>query len=129
MLRARPAAERCVRPFHDRRDINCGGPHGHGDAIADIDGGKMDGFVAAAPSQARRATARLTSTDPRCSSLPTRPDVMGYHDRREIPNYWDYAENFVLQDHMFEPVTSWSLPAHLFMVSAWSARCTKPAIR
>ena len=30
---------------------------------------------------------------------------MGYHDDREIPNYWAYASNFVLQDHMFEPNT------------------------
>jgi phospholipase C len=48
---------------------------------------------------------------------------MGYHDGREIPNYWAYATNFVLQDAMFEPNASWSLPAHLFMVSEWSARC------
>jgi hypothetical protein len=26
---------------------------------------------------------------------------------------------------MFEPNASWSLPAHLFMVSEWSARCTR----
>ena len=32
--------------------------------------------------------------------------------------------NFVLQDHLFEPNASWSLPAHLFMVSEWSARCS-----
>ena len=50
---------------------------------------------------------------------------MGYHDAREIPNYWAYAHHFVLQDHMFEPDTSWSLPAHLFMVSEWSARCRR----
>ena len=50
-------------------------------------------------------------------------DVMGYHDRREIPNYWAYADNFVLQDHMFESAASWSLPSHLYMVSAWSANC------
>jgi phospholipase C len=50
---------------------------------------------------------------------------MGYHDWREIPNYWDYAREFVLQDHMFEPNASWSLPAHLFEVSAWSAYCTQ----
>ena len=54
---------------------------------------------------------------------------MGYHDRREIPNYWAYARNFVLQDHMFQPDTSWSLPAHLFMVSEWSARCRTQASR
>jgi phospholipase C len=48
---------------------------------------------------------------------------MGYHDGGEIANYWAYAKNFVLQDHMFEPNLSWSLPAHLFEVSGWSARC------
>jgi phospholipase C len=26
---------------------------------------------------------------------------------------------------MFEPTASWSLPAHLFMVSAWSAKCSR----
>ena len=36
---------------------------------------------------------------------------MGYHDGGEIPNYWTYAQDFVLQDHMFEPNASWSLPA------------------
>ena len=50
---------------------------------------------------------------------------MGYHDQREIPNYWAYATNFVLQDHMFEPNASWSLPEHLFMVSEWSAKCSQ----
>ena len=52
---------------------------------------------------------------------------MGYHDAREIPNYWTYARDFVLQDHMFSPVSSWSLPAHLYEVSAWSAYCPVPA--
>jgi phospholipase C len=32
----------------------------------------------------------------------------------------------VLQDHMFEPNASWSLSAHLFAVSGWSARCSVP---
>jgi phospholipase C len=50
---------------------------------------------------------------------------MGYHDWHEIPNYWDYARRYVLQDHMFSSTNSWSLPAHLDMVSAWSARCRK----
>ena len=27
---------------------------------------------------------------------------------------------------MFEPVHSYSLPDHLYMVSAWSATCTPP---
>jgi len=49
---------------------------------------------------------------------------MGYHDSREIPNYWTYAKNYVLQDHMFESNTGWSLPSHEEMVSGWAANCT-----
>ena len=48
---------------------------------------------------------------------------MGYHTKHDIPNYWTYAKHFVLQDRMFESTASWSLPAHLYMVSGWSARC------
>ena len=48
---------------------------------------------------------------------------MGYHTAREIPNYWAYAKRYTLQDHMFAPSDSWTLPSHLFLVSAWSATC------
>ncbi|HZT84453.1 MAG TPA: alkaline phosphatase family protein [Gaiellaceae bacterium] len=119
-----PRKSRCERPYHDRLNRNAGGPHAHGNAVGDVDGGKMDGFVI----QAESGKAQLCKTNPDlsyCSRNPQRPDVMGYHDWHEIPNYWDYARRFVLQDHMFEPDTSWSLPAHLFLVSGWSARCTR----
>jgi phospholipase C len=53
-------------------------------------------------------------------------DVMGYHDGSDLPNYWTYARDFVLQDHMFAANSSWSLPEHLSMVSGWSARCASP---
>jgi phospholipase C len=129
-----PSTGGCDAPFHDSADTNYGGPHGVGAATADIDGGKMDGFVA----QAEKATgcAPGNSNNPGCSPCNSQSatpaaqskcvDVMGYHDAREIPNYWTYAQDFVLQDHMFEPNASWSLPAHLFMVSEWSAFCTNP---
>jgi phospholipase C len=45
---------------------------------------------------------------------------MGYHDSREIPNYWNYAKLYVLQDRMFESVASYSLPAHLYMLAGQS---------
>jgi phospholipase C len=51
---------------------------------------------------------------------------MSYHDAGQVPNYWTYARQFVLQDHMFEPNWGWSLPAHLWLVSGWSARCGDP---
>jgi phospholipase C len=114
----------CMKPYHDTSDRNAGGPHDHSDAIADINGGKMNGFVARARNG--RYLACVKGVDaPGCSLAPKSPDVMGYHDWREIPNYWDYAKHFVLQDHMFESDTSWSLPSHLYMVSGWSARCAK----
>jgi len=56
--------------------------------------------------------------------LPATIDVMGYHDEGEIPNYWAYAKTFTLLDHMFEPVASYSLPDHLYMVSGWAATCS-----
>ncbi|HLY48977.1 MAG TPA: alkaline phosphatase family protein [Solirubrobacteraceae bacterium] len=126
-----PLTGGCDAPFHDPADVNYGGPHSQGNATADIDGGRMDGFVA----QAEKGSGCQTG-DPDCSPCTESStiqaseskcvDVMGYHDAREIPNYWTYAEDFVLQDHMFEPNASWSLPQHLFMVSEWSAFCSDP---
>src|SRR6266567_1352720 len=107
-----PQSGQCVKPFHNTQDLNHGGPHGSANASADINGGKMDGFIA----QAEKGKGScVDSNDPACSGSG-RTDVMGYHDSHEIPNYWSYAKNFVLQDHMFEPDASWSLPAHLFMI-------------
>ena len=107
----------CARPFHDTADINGGGPHSLGNAIADIHGGKMNGFM----EQRLRYCVGIPY-DPQCV-VGGRSGVMGYHTAAEIPNYWAYARNFVLADHTFEPVKSWSLPSHLYMVSAWSAKC------
>jgi phospholipase C len=118
----------CVAPFHDPRDENLGGPHTAANAVADIDGGKMDGFVGLA-----ERGAKCSSTEPTCSPCNASSaegtgrciDAMGYHDAREVPNYWTYAQNFTLQDRMFASSASWSLPEHLFTVSAWSAACPK----
>ena len=118
-----PVNGRCVKPFYDPADRNGGGPHQQIDARKDINDGKMDGFI----RQYRRATHQCRGLhDPRCAVIPNAkvPDVIGYHDWRQIPNYWTYARNFVLQDHMFESDTSWSMPSHLYMVSGWSAKCS-----
>jgi phospholipase C len=118
-----PAKGGCQKPYHDVRNLNAGGPHGHANAIADIHGGKMDGFIAQAKS-AHWNGCEKNPNKPFCSLRSASPDVMGYHNGRDIPNYWAYAHHFVLQDHMFQPNATWSLPAHLFMVSEWSARCS-----
>jgi len=118
-----PKTRRCIEPFHDPRDRNVGGPHDHLNAVHDINHRLMNGFVWQERAVLHRAC--LGKNDPSCSVSADRIDVMGYHDAREIPNYWAYARNFVLQDHMFQPSTSWSLPEHLFAVSEWSAKCSR----
>jgi phospholipase C len=127
----------CVKPFHDLTDANNGGPHGWPNALPDLNctdfytrtGCQMNGFVAQA-EKSQGCTVNDRSCLPCMTGHQTGKcdDAMAYHDGSDIPNYWTYARNFVLQDHMFEPVASWSLPEHNYMVSAWSAQCTNPAI-
>jgi phospholipase C len=125
-----PRAGGCIAPFHDTADKNYGGPHANVNAVADIDGGKMDGFVGQAEA-ATVAQGGCLQTSPNCiacnqSATTQCIDVMGYHDGSDIPNYWKYAQDFVLQDHMFAPSLASSLPEHLYEVSEWSAYCTNP---
>jgi phospholipase C len=106
-----------------------GGPHGTRASTTDINEGAMDGFI--------NALLRIKDPSP-CWSDPSldgckgtigpkgQPDVMSYIDDRRIPNYWAYARTFTLHDAMFAPIDSWTLPAHLFLVSGWSAACTDP---
>jgi phospholipase C len=116
-----PAGGGCVKPYHDPTDKNGGGPHGSANALADINAGKMDGFIGQAEKGAK---ACVQAVDPSCTNSE-QTDVMGYKDARDIPNYWTYAQDFVLQDHMFQSNASWSFPEHLYMVSAWSATCSR----
>ena len=107
----------CRRPWVDHHDSNGNDPHGEVPFDGDYDGGRMDGFVA-------EAERMLCPPGP----ASCRTDVMGHHVGSDIPNYWAYAKNFVLQDHMFEAPGSWSLPAHLYEVSAWSAKCRRTGV-
>jgi phospholipase C len=107
-----PLTGQFVKPYHTDTDITVGGPHQYANAVADINGGALNGFL----SEFRNAPDFSSKT----------PDVMAYWDNREIPNYWSYASNFVLQDHMFAPVLGWSKPSHLYWVSGWSATCSDP---
>ncbi len=118
-----PLKHVCVKPYHDRSFIDGGGPHGTLPALADIDHGKMDGFIRSAANAISGKYCHEHPDAALCVFAAKPEDVMGYYTSAEIPNYWTYAHDFVLQDHMFEPNFGWSLPAHLFTVSGWSARC------
>jgi phospholipase C len=123
----------CVAPFHDPHDVNAGGGHTDKDAEIDADDGittdKMDGFVYDQTLSIQRAikrAVRVNSTRDLPNLVPgvSRHDAMGYHTAAELPNYWAYAQNFVLQDQLFEGVRAWSLSSHLDITSEWVAACS-----
>jgi len=95
-----PTGASCAVPYHDTQLVNQGGAHNWANALACINNGLMDGFIAGSTNKPG--------------------DVMGWHDQRELANYWDYARLYVLQDRLFESITSYSLPAHLYMLAAQS---------
>ena len=118
-----PAGGQPLVPYHDTSPVNRGGPHAWDNSAADVDGGKMDGFVA----QSYQAKAAAGNTNnPVTAAAGNYKDVMGYHDYHEIPNYWNYAHLYVLQDRLFESVASYSLPAHLYMLAAQSGGYVDP---
>jgi phospholipase C len=122
-----PFLGHCSRPYHTTSLRSWGGPHDDIASHIDMHGGRMDGFI---NSMSDRGTHCWIDPSPASCDPYTgpqgQPDVLSYIDQREIPNYWTYAKHYVLQDRMFAPVDSWSLPSHLFLVSAWSAHCTDP---
>jgi phospholipase C len=122
-----PVLGHCSRPYHDTTQVDLGGPHAQPDSIQDVAGGRMNGFVDAVVDTPNPCANDRSSA--KCKGLTGphgQPDILGYHTAAEIPNYWSYAKHFVLQDHMFAPADSWTLPSHLFLYSGWSARCKSP---
>jgi phospholipase C len=123
-----PAANVCRRPYHDTNLFDGGGPHGQVGSRISIDGGRMDGFVRAFREYGNscRGNPRYYPCRKAHEGPNGTPDVMGFHTAKEIPNYWAYAKRYLLQDRMFAPSDSWTLPSHLYLVSAWSATCSNP---
>jgi phospholipase C len=71
-------------------------PHHWTASIADIDGGKMDGFYKSAPHYA--SYVQLHQSD--------------------IPNYWKYAQAFALADNFFSAMYGGSFPNHMYFAAA-----------
>jgi len=78
-------------------------PHDWGSAITAIDGGKMDRFD------------RLLGCGAQNSYF-----CYSQLQQGDIPNYWAYAQQFVLADHMFSSLHGPSFPNHLYTVAAQS---------
>jgi phospholipase C len=89
-----------LKTAHDVFEPDLG--HGFFDGVLGINGGKMDGF-----------------------DLVTNGETMeGYTSftRKGIPNYWAYADNFVLADHTFSSMYGPTFPNHLYTVAAQAGR-------
>jgi phospholipase C len=90
----------CVRPFHigllPARDL----PHNAQTFARQFRQGRMDGFIDATRTQSR-------------DYHPT----MGYYDDRDIPYYWNLADNFVLFDRFFQSSKGGSVSNHLYWVA------------
>jgi phospholipase C len=98
-----PAAPKagCVRPYHlGSKPI---ADLGHNQIVynAELNGGKMNGFVSAFGSQGIQ--------DP--------TQAMGHYDDRDIPWYWNVADNYVLFDRHFTSAHGGSISNHMFWVT------------
>ncbi|HEY1546421.1 MAG TPA: alkaline phosphatase family protein [Kofleriaceae bacterium] len=80
--------------------------HSHASAVADYDGGKMDGF------------------DTINTAEPHQP--LEYYAEAQIPNYWAYARNFALFDHFFSTLAGPSSPGHFAVISGQTPHYANP---
>ena len=94
------APARCDHPYHNPSQVNAGGAAQRrlGRALTST----TAGWTGSSRTAEQPGGRGCGDTAPICASSAP-PDVMGYHDAREIPNYWRWAHDFTLQDHMFEP--------------------------
>jgi phospholipase C len=53
-------------------------------------------------------------------------DTMGYFDGEDIPYYWDYALNYVIDDNFFSSEMGPSLPNHLYIASGTNGPVSTP---
>jgi phospholipase C len=83
-------------PYIQPHDIT----HGFSSGLYSINGGAMNGFNIIGSGQ----------------------DLSGYvqHSRDSLPNYWAYADRFVLADHFFTSMYGPTFPEHLYTVAAQS---------
>jgi phospholipase C len=77
-------------------------PHAYSDAVADWNGGEMNGFGHKVPGMdSSYAYTQFTAS--------------------QIPNYWRWAKDFVLGDNFYASVMGSSFPNRLFTIAADSA--------
>ncbi len=92
-----------IAPFHLSSQVVNDISHAWNAAHLALDHGKMDGFVYA------QNALHLNGTE-----------ALGYYNRSDLPYYYDYAANYVLEDNFFSSMLGPSLPNHLYIASGTS---------
>ena len=79
-----PTNDQCIEPFHLEGGQSADLDHTEQTHALQYNDGKMDGFVAALNDRNQDGTL-----------------AMGYYDDRELPYYWNVADEYVLFDRFF----------------------------
>ena len=96
---ARPKG-RCVEPFRIGSRAITDLSHNVDTFKAQYNGGRMNGFVSAFEGLG-----------------PNKRLAMGYYDGRDIPYYWNLADDYVLFDRFFTSAAGGSVWNHMFWIS------------
>ncbi|WP_440855922.1 phospholipase C [Salinisphaera sp. RV14] len=93
---------------------------------AEVDGGRMDQFVALALSRHHKpfdhmASGHIDAT--RLTFKESKPSgaVLGFYQREDIPDYHKLADNYVLFDHFFQAMSGGSTGNALYLAAGRSA--------
>ncbi|MDV3244330.1 MAG: alkaline phosphatase family protein [Nitrososphaerales archaeon] len=92
-----------VSPFHIPSQVQVQMSSAWRAAQLSLNHGKMDGFIYA-----------------QNQFVPNGTLTIGHYDRSDLPYYYDYADNFVLDDAFFSSLLGPSLPNHLYIASGTS---------
>ncbi|HEX5416044.1 MAG TPA: alkaline phosphatase family protein [Chloroflexota bacterium] len=115
----------CVAPHHDAKTMDFDPPHLAADAQTEMNGGTMSGFMVAAVAKAKAAKYPVCGTaDKPCKVGQDPRDTMAWQDARDVPNYWNYAHLYVLQDHMFSSIAANTLPNRVYMLTGQDGQST-----
>lgn len=106
-------------PYHNTNTVEPNFPHYNSDYMTDVTTPKAGKALEAA--NFLHTACVPGEGDGNHNTQADLIQALGYHTDAEIPNYWNLAKSFVLQDRMFASAPSWSPVEHTFMVSGWNA--------
>lgn len=118
------------RPFHLAPYLPAGDnvtwdpAHNFHRMFAQLDGGRMDQFVALAlPRKGEKPAALAKASAERVSFDLSTPSgaVVGFYTRDDIPHYHHLADEYILFDHFFQAMSGGSTGNALYLAAARSA--------